>query len=213
MRTSVNNTKKIGYHYDNSNNRHTLYYHRFIRHRQNFSRQSIITKHRKPCRQYHFTTIERFQQGIKDEQFLEYAQVFDNYYGTAKSSVQDLLHEGKDVILEIDWQGALQVKEMYQQGKLTDFIDELSMIFLLPPNKETLRERLSSRGQDSDEVIEKRLAGAVTEMSNYREFDYVVINDNFEQALAELTAIIISHRQKMAKQSKRHADMIAELLK
>ena len=110
---------------------------------------------------YHFTDTETFTKGIEAGEFLEHAQVFDNYYGTSQQSVNNQLNSGIDVILEIDWQGALQVKELYD-----DVIDDS----LLPPSKATLRQRLSSRGQDSQEVIEKRLAGAVTEMQQYVHF-------------------------------------------
>lgn len=157
---------------------------------------------------YHFTTVEEFKKGIKMEDFFEYAEVFGNYYGTSKSSIKSLLDEGIDVILEIDWQGALQVKKMYESGDISD----LTMIFILPPTKEALRDRLSGRGQDSAEVIERRLAGAVTEMKQYNHFDYVVINDDFEQALAELSAIIIAKRQLLSIQKIRHKQMILDLI-
>ncbi len=161
---------------------------------------------------YHFTNIDDFKAGIDQGDFLEHAEVFGNYYGTAKSSVKTLLDQGIDVILEIDWQGALQIKEMYQTGQLGELTDELNMIFILPPNRETLRERLSTRGQDSSEVIEKRLAGAVSEIQQYHHFDYLIINDDFAEALSELTAIIISKRQKLAKQQMRYKELIDGLL-
>ena len=151
---------------------------------------------------YHFTTVDAFKQMIDESAFLEYAQVFDNFYGTTRQAVERLLHEGVDVILEIDWQGALQVKE-----KFSDAV----MIFILPPSRDALRSRLSGRGQDSDEVIEKRLAGSLTEMRQYDKFDYVVINDDFAEALADLQTIIKSHRLSRATQQVRNGKLIDAL--
>lgn len=152
---------------------------------------------------YHFTTKDDFEALIGQSAFLEYAQVFENYYGTSKQAVIDLLSQGKDVILEIDWQGALQVKEQFTNAV---------MIFILPPSRAALRSRLSNRGQDSDEVIEKRLAGSITEMRQYDKFDYVVINDDFADALADLQIIIKSHRLSLSAQVQRHQALILELL-
>ncbi|GAA0317979.1 guanylate kinase [Psychrobacter aestuarii] len=152
---------------------------------------------------YHFTTEMAFVDAVNNSEFLEHAKVFDNYYGTKEQSVRAQLEAGVDVILEIDWQGALQVKKI--------FVDAV-MIFILPPSVATLRQRLSARGQDSQEIIEKRLAGSVTEMAQYVNFDYVVINDNFEVALAELKAIIIADRQTLARQQDRYASTIAALV-
>ncbi|OOS24973.1 guanylate kinase [Moraxella porci DSM 25326] len=151
---------------------------------------------------YHFTTVDAFKQMIDESAFLEYAQVFDNFYGTTCQAVERLLHDGVDVILEIDWQGALQVKE-----KFSDAV----MIFILPPSRDALRSRLSGRGQDSDEVIEKRLAGSLTEMRQYDKFDYVVINDDFAEALADLQTIIKSHRLSRATQQVRNGKLIDAL--
>lgn len=151
---------------------------------------------------YHFTTVDEFKRLIDESAFLEYAQVFDNFYGTTRQAVERLLHDGVDVILEIDWQGALQVKE-----KFSDAV----MIFILPPSRDALRSRLSNRGQDSDEVIEKRLAGSLTEMRQYDKFDYVVINDDFAEALADLQIIIKSHRLSRATQQARNGKLIDAL--
>ena len=151
---------------------------------------------------YHFTTVDAFKQMIDESAFLEYAQVFNNFYGTTRQAVERLLHDGVDVILEIDWQGALQVKE-----KFSDAV----MIFILPPSRDALRSRLSGRGQDSDEVIEKRLAGSLTEMRQYDKFDYVVINDDFAEALADLQTIIKSHRLSRATQQVRNGKLIDAL--
>ncbi|WP_230657238.1 guanylate kinase [Psychrobacter sp. I-STPA10] len=152
---------------------------------------------------YHFTDTTTFVDGIQSGLFLEHAEVFGNYYGTSQNSVTEQLNAGLDVILEIDWQGALQVKKLF---------DDVTMIFILPPSLSTLRQRLSGRAQDSEAVIEKRLAGAVHEMCQYIHFDYVVINDNFDVALTELKSIIIAKRQTLARQQQRHATTISSLL-
>ncbi len=177
---------------------------------------SHTTRQPRPAEQngidYHFSNIEEFEKNINNNEFLEYAKVFDNYYGTAKSTVKNLLDAGKDVILEIDWQGALQVKEMFANGQLSDLTDELDMIFILPPSRDSLRERLSKRGQDSEEVIEKRLAGAITEMQQYDKFDYLVINDDFNQALSALKTIVNNKHLQLNKQQKRYQKLIEGLL-
>lgn len=152
---------------------------------------------------YHFIEKQKFIAAINEGKFLEHAQVFDNYYGTSEASVRAQLEAGIDVILEIDWQGALQVKKIF-----TDAI----MIFILPPSLSTLRQRLSTRAQDSVEVIEKRLAGAVSEMAQYVHFDFVIINDNFEVALTELKAIIVADRQTLSRQQRHHRRIIKALL-
>lgn len=152
---------------------------------------------------YHFVSTDEFCNLIEQAAFLEYAQVFDNYYGTSKQAVQTLLEQGRDVILEIDWQGALQIKDKFA---------EAVMIFILPPSREALRTRLSGRGQDSPEVIEKRLAGSLTEMKQYDKFDYLVINDEFELALSDLQAIIKATRLRTATQQGRQAQLLANLL-
>ena len=152
---------------------------------------------------YHFVSREIFADMIKKGEFLEHAEVFENYYGTAQSTVEFMLSNGLDVILEIDWQGALQVQKLRPDA---------TTIFILPPDRQSLRQRLSNRGQDSQEVIERRLAGSVNEMSQYVNFDYVVINDNFDVALAELKSIIIANRLTLVKQQERHAGRIEQLL-
>ncbi len=152
---------------------------------------------------YHFVSRDVFNDMIKNGEFLEFAEVFDNCYGTSQQSVEFMLNNGLDVILEIDWQGALQVQKLRPDAV---------MIFILPPDRQSLRQRLSNRGQDSEQVIEKRLAGSIHEMQQYLHFDYVVINDNFDVALAELKAIIIANRLTLAKQQERHASRILQLL-
>lgn len=152
---------------------------------------------------YHFTDVKTFTTAIDEGKFLEHAQVFGNYYGTSEQSVRAQLEAGIDVILEIDWQGALQVKKIF-----TDAI----MVFILPPSLTTLRQRLSSRNQDTAEVIEQRLSGAVTEMEQYVHFDFVIINDSFEVALTELKAIIVADRQTLKRQQQRYHRTITTLL-
>ncbi|MES0328608.1 MAG: guanylate kinase, partial [Gammaproteobacteria bacterium] len=152
---------------------------------------------------YHFideaTFVEMIDQGV----FLEHAQVFDNRYGTSRQSIQEQLLKGKDVILEIDWQGARQIRQL---------VTDCKTIYILPPSVIALRERLQNRGQDDDELIERRMRDAVSEMSHYGEFDYIVINDDFEQAKNDLSAIFVSNRLLKAFQQEQHSDLLAELL-
>jgi guanylate kinase len=136
--------------------------------------------------QYHFTDETEFLKMVDDGEFMEYAQVFDHYYGTNSNAVARQLAKGKDVILEIDWQGARQVRAMFEQ---------VCAIFILPPSLETLRNRLTARGQDSRQVIDRRMRDAQAEISHWAEFDYLVVNDDFDIALEELATIINDHRQ------------------
>jgi guanylate kinase len=152
---------------------------------------------------YYFTNKEEFMRLVGEAEFLEHAEVFGNYYGTSKTAVNDLLNAGVDVILEIDWQGALQVKRQLKDAVL---------IFILPPNREALRSRLSNRAQDTLKVIEERLAGAVREMQEYVNFDYIVINDDFNQALNELQSIVCTYRLQVTKQSAKNQQLISDLL-
>ncbi|MGM0541888.1 MAG: guanylate kinase [Pseudomonadota bacterium] len=152
---------------------------------------------------YHFLSIEAFQEKIAQGDFLEHAKVFDNFYGTSQSSVESQLNSGKDVILEIDWQGAQQVKTLMPHA---------ISIFILPPSLKELKRRLTGRGTDSDEVIERRMADAVSEISHYNEFDYLVINNNFDIALKELHSIFSSGRLTLAKQVEAHNSLIQAML-
>ncbi|MFC6381890.1 MULTISPECIES: guanylate kinase [Psychrobacter] len=152
---------------------------------------------------YHFTDVDNFVTAVAENKFLEHAEVFGNYYGTSERSVRTQLEAGVDVILEIDWQGALQVKKIF---------NDATMVFILPPSLSTLRQRLSTRGQDTVEVIEQRLAGAVNEMAQYVNSDYVIINDSFEVALTELKAIIVADRQTLSRQQQRYHRTITNLL-
>ena len=152
---------------------------------------------------YHFVDLDTFQQMLEQGAFLEHAQVFENFYGTSEAWVRSTLQSGKDVILEIDWQGAAQVRHL---------LPETVAIFILPPSRAALAERLTGRGQDSTEVINTRLGEAQNEMSHYPEADFLVFNDNFDQALGELRAIIASHRLKTARQQVVHQATLGELL-
>lgn len=152
---------------------------------------------------YYYTTIEQFQQMLAAHDFLEHAQVFDNFYGTSKAWVESQLAEGIDVILEIDWQGARQVKNQMPQSV---------GVFILPPQRSVLEQRLRGRGQDSEEVIARRMRDAVSEMAHYHEFDYVVVNDEFDAALQDLLAITRAQRLQRGRQAQRHEDLLHELL-
>jgi len=134
---------------------------------------------------YFFTSVDRFKEMIKQQAFLEYAQVFDNFYGTAQSSVEHSLNSGKDVILEIDWQGAAQIRRL-----LPDTIS----IFILPPSTHILRQRLQERGQDSVAIIDRRMQDAVTEISHYAEYDYLIVNSKpfRHRSTARSVEVIIS---------------------
>ncbi len=145
---------------------------------------------------YHFTQIPEFEAMIARGDFFEYAKVFDNYYGTSRQAVQTRLDAGQDVILEIDWQGARQVREQMPSAV---------SIFILPPSRSELERRLSSRGTDEHAVIARRMRDAVSEMSHYDEYDYLVINDDFTTALQELQSLVISHRLTLATMQQRHA--------
>jgi guanylate kinase len=151
---------------------------------------------------YHFVTEEAFMKTFEAGGFLESALVHGARYGTSQQDVDAALANGHDVILEIDWQGAEQVRKIYPHAV---------SIFILPPSVETLAERLNNRGQDSPEVIARRLAAAREEMRHVVEFDYVTINDSFDVALQDLMAIVRSHRLKMATQVLRYQELIQKL--
>lgn len=152
---------------------------------------------------YHFVDHPTFEKMVEEGAFLEHAQVFTNYYGTSQAWVEEQLASGSDVILEIDWQGAAQVRRL---------IPDAVSVFILPPSSETLRERLKGRGQDGESVIDARMAEARSEMSHFNEADYLVINDIFEKALDEFRAIILAERLKLVNQSERHHTLLQNLL-
>lgn len=155
-------------------------------------------------RDYFFVPVDEFKRMIRQQAFLEHAQVFDNFYGTAKQTVENNLAAGLDVILEIDWQGAQQVRQMIPASR---------SIFILPPSIDVLKQRLQNRGQDSDDIIARRMSDAVAEMSHYAEFDYLVVNDDFQQALAELKSIVIANRLVRDRQQQRLAELLPTLLR
>jgi len=152
---------------------------------------------------YHFVSQAAFQQLLQAQSFLESAPVFDNFYGTSRDWVLAQLAAGRDVILEIDWQGARQVRQ-----QLPDSVS----IFILPPSRSALAERLRGRGQDSEAVIARRMREAVAEMTHQAEFDYLVFNDDFATALADLLAITHSRRLRQAVQQQRHSTQLQQLL-
>lgn len=152
---------------------------------------------------YHFVSVEDFKALVSENAFFEHAEVFGNFYGTSKASIQDQLSQGIDVILEIDWQGARQIREQ---------LPESLSIFILPPSKEALQQRLDSRGQDDEEVIDKRMQAAKSEMSHFDEYDYLVINDDFDTALSELKSILVAERQKLSRQKQKFAHLLGNLL-
>ena len=156
-----------------------------------------------PGRDYNFVTVEEFKRLIEKGEFLEHAQVFDNFYGTGRAQVEALRNAGHDVILEIDWQGAQQVREAAPDCKT---------VFILPPSRVALETRLRNRNTDSDQVIERRLRDAVADMSHYAEFDYVVVNDVFETAVAELLSILRGGGTEYGAKRPDLAPLLADLL-
>lgn len=152
---------------------------------------------------YHFVSREEFERMIAAGDFFEHALVHGDYKGTARQSVLPQLEAGKDVLLEIDWQGARQVRQ--------HVADSVS-VFILPPSREALETRMRNRGQDSEAVIAQRLAAAQEEMSHHAEFDYLIVNEHFDAAAAELRAIFVAHRLRLPPQRKRHAALIEALI-
>jgi guanylate kinase len=153
-------------------------------------------------RHYNFVSQQKFADMLKQREFLEHAEVHGNHYGTSKSWIERTMQGSHDILLEIDWQGAQQVRRTFPQA---------IGIFILPPSLASLEERLKARGQDSPEVIASRLKAARVEMSHVPEFDYVIINDKFEQAVQELICIVRSNRLKLNPQLERHRDLINHL--
>ena len=152
---------------------------------------------------YHFVSVDEFMQRVGEGGFLEHAEVFGNYYGTARANVEKALAADRDVILEIDWQGAQQVRRQFP---------DVLTVFIVPPSREALRQRLQNRAQDSDEVISRRLAGALEDISHYVEFDYLVINDDFDTALEDLKAVVRAARHRQLLQAIRHQERLQRLL-
>ena len=152
---------------------------------------------------YHFVSQDEFKALIAEDGFVEWAQVFDNYYGTSKQSIESQLANGIDVFLDIDWQGARQIREL---------IPSVRTIFIAPPSRKELEARLTKRGQDSAEVIASRMAKAVSETSHYNEYDYLIVNDDFDSALYQLETIVFAARLAQANQAIKYQALIADLL-
>jgi guanylate kinase len=171
-------------------------------------RLSISTTTRAPRageqdgREYHFVSQDAFKERLAAGEFLEHAEVFGNFYGTSKRLIEDGLAAGQDVLLEIDWQGAQQVRR--------HFLDAVG-IFVLPPSYQALESRLVGRAQDSEEVIERRMQAAKGEIEHAREFEYVIINQDFPEALEQLTAIVAATRLRFRTQAARYAEIFSQL--
>ena len=168
---------------------------------------SHTTRTRRPTeehgREYYFVAVPEFRELIANGEFLEYAQVFDNFYGTGRRPVEQQLEQGRNVILEIDWQGAQLVRKA---------MPDCSSIFILPPSRAALEERLRKRQTDSAEVIARRLRDAVGDMSHWDEFDYVVVNDDFERAAADLARIVDGDGEDLAADRKSLKPLLTELV-
>ena len=154
-------------------------------------------------RHYYFVEREEFEREIAEGIFLEHAEVHGNLYGTSRTTVNTLLSQGRDVLLEIDWQGARQIRKTKP---------DCVSVFILPPSRPELERRLRGRGSDSPEVIARRLHNSREEIAHAHEFDYIIVNDNFDVALGDLQAIVHAVRQRTALQWQRHEALIAELL-
>jgi guanylate kinase len=153
---------------------------------------------------YYFLSEQEFVEMQAESAFIETAQVFGNWYGTSKSAIEHAIVRGDDIILEIDWQGAEQVRRLFPKESVS--------IFILPPSKEALRRRLEHRAQDHSHVITKRMDAAKNEISHFSEFDYLIVNDQFDIALADFKAIVRAHRLVAQKQFERHSVLLQELL-
>jgi guanylate kinase len=168
---------------------------------------SHTTRKRRPTeedgREYHFVPVPQFERLVARGEFLEHARVFDNFYGTARRFVKEQLRQGHDVILEIDWQGAQQVRRAMPQ---------CVSIFILPPSRRALAERLAGRATDPPEIIARRLRDAAADMSHYREFDYVIVNDDFAQAVSDLRRVIAGRGEDLTSARPELAALLGALL-
>ncbi|MDW5418559.1 guanylate kinase [Iodobacter sp. CM08] len=151
---------------------------------------------------YHFVAREVFEQMILNGDFFEHAEVYGNYYGTSQTWINKAIDTGRDILLEIDWQGAAQVRRL--------FPDAVGL-FVLPPSVEVLEQRLKNRGKDSDEVIERRMAVAKEEISHVEEFDYVIVNEHIDEAVRDIVSAVRAERLKLHRQSARHQVLISSL--
>jgi guanylate kinase len=168
---------------------------------------SHTTRDQRPGEQegehYFFTDEPTFLDMVAADYFIEHARVFNHYYGTSRVQISQQLERGMDVILDIDWQGATQIKRI--------FSDAIT-VFILPPSLEVLRQRLLARQRDDVGVIEDRMLSARRELSHFNEFDYLVVNDNFEKAVSELTALVTAQRLRCARQSQQQRELLSFLL-
>jgi guanylate kinase len=152
---------------------------------------------------YFFVDKAEFERMVAAGEFLEHARVFDNYYGTSRQQVEQLLDEGQDVLLEIDWQGAQQIRRA---------LPECRGIFVLPPSREALEQRLRGRGTDSDEVIARRLRDSLADLSHWNEFDYIVVNDDFDRATQDLQSIVTGRGEHLRRDRVELRELLARLL-
>ena len=152
---------------------------------------------------YHFVDEAEFQRMIERGEFLEHARVFGNLYGTSQAEVEKTLAAGTDVLLEIDWQGADQVRRLLPQA---------CSIFIIPPSREILQSRLRGRASDSDAVIERRLKEAVNDMKHFSNYEYLIVNDDFELAVEQLCAVVMAKRVEVLRQSDKHQVLLSKLL-
>jgi guanylate kinase len=157
---------------------------------------STTTRKKRPNevsgKDYNFVSIVEFKNQLKNNNFLEYAKVFDNFYGTDKSMVENKINQGKDLLFDIDWQGAQQLREKMRE--------DIVSVFILPPSKKELERRLKERDQDSDDVVRKRMDGASSEITHWAEYDYVIINENLNQSVKTVLGILKSERMKRIRQ-------------
>jgi len=168
---------------------------------------SYTTRQQRPnerhSHDYFFVDKSEFERMVAAGEFLEHARVFDNYYGTSRQQVEQLLDESQDVLLEIDWQGAQQIRRA---------LPECRSIFVLPPSREALEQRLRGRGTDSDEVIARRLRDSLADLSHWSEFDYIVVNDDFDRATADLQAIVTGQGEQLRRDRPELRELLARLL-
>jgi guanylate kinase len=152
---------------------------------------------------YFFVDLAEFTEMLHQHEFIEHAEVFGHFYGTSKSQIEERLHRGIDVVLDIDWQGAEQIKRIFENAV---------GVFIIPPSLDTLRERLKSRSQDNDDTIRFRMQRAQDELSHYGSFDYLIVNDEFSCALYELKSIVTANRLRMARQVEKQRQLLSFLL-
>src|SRR4030095_392541 len=168
---------------------------------------SYTTRKQRPTERdghdYFFVDKPQFERMVAAGEFLEHARVFDNYYGTSQAQVEQLLDQGQDVLLEIDWQGAQQIRRA---------LPECRSIFVLPPSRTALEQRLRNRGTDSDEVIARRLRDSLADLSHWNEFDYIVVNDDFARATGELQAVVSGHGEHLRRDRPDLRELLAKLL-